>query len=173
MAEFLLKIAKDWKPDPFKKIIVTALTEPNHKTHKSGINADFRIFTESGKGDQDYNSGGYLPGVQKKFLEALKDTKVDVNGVEIGIASIPLFNDIELIGELCQRSSGHNDHVHIQLTYEPKNWWTEKDVNEIPAKPTALILNQNILDVKPALSFDPDTGGNGLIGFSTSSDNKT
>ena len=92
----------------------------------------------------------------------------------IGIASIPLFNDIELIGEgLCQRSSGHNDHVHIQLTYEPKNWWTEKDVNEIPAKPTALILNQNILDVKPALSFDPDTGGNGLIGFNTSSDNKT
>ena len=37
-----------------------------------------------------------------------------------------------------------------------KDWWTEKDVNEIPAKPTALILNQNILDVKPALSFDPD-----------------
>ena len=60
---------------------------------------------------------------------------------------------------MCQHWTGHYDHVHIELTYEPKNWWTEKDVNEIPAKPTALILNQNILDVKPALSFDPDTGG--------------
>ena len=86
----------------------------------------------------------------------MKDTKVDVNGVEIGIASIPLFNDIELEGELCQTLLGHKSASIFNLTYEPKNWWTEKDVNEIPAKPTALILNQNILDVKPALSFDPE-----------------
>jgi hypothetical protein len=102
---------------------------PPHKSHKSGIDIDFRMLRKDNKDasakytDKAYDRDATIKLLEFIFDTALKQSKIKSNTSQI--VSVAYFNDPQVISHfsnykgynraMVKNSPGHDDHIHLKF----------------------------------------------------------